>query len=251
MTNKILFYEELSLNAFPSLQTCFYDGWALRFANGYFNRANSICPFYPSELDINEKIDECEKIYASRGLPCVFKMVDGLCPPPLETELKKRGYEIVTPTDVLVSDISGKNFEPGDCVFSGRADEAWLDSYFALHKTSGGLKKETVRRILENITHKTVYGRIEKNGATVACGTAVIERGHAQTLNVIVGEKFRGEGYGKQICSSLLYAAKQHGARIAYLQAVCDNAPAQNLYKKMGYEKIYSYRYRLKNISGG
>ncbi len=36
------FLEELSMNALPSLQTILFDGWVIRFANGYFNRANSM-----------------------------------------------------------------------------------------------------------------------------------------------------------------------------------------------------------------
>jgi len=63
MTEKIQLYEELSLNAHPSLQTQLYDGWILRFANGYTNRANSINPLYPSLIDLQTKITECEKRY--------------------------------------------------------------------------------------------------------------------------------------------------------------------------------------------
>jgi len=58
MNNKIQLYEELSLNAHPSLQTQVYDGWILRYANGYTSRANSINPLYQSTLDLQEKIAE-------------------------------------------------------------------------------------------------------------------------------------------------------------------------------------------------
>ena len=66
--------EELSLNAWPALNTAFYDGWVLRFAEGYTRRANSINPLYPSTLDPIEKIRVCEEIYAARGQDIVFKL---------------------------------------------------------------------------------------------------------------------------------------------------------------------------------
>ena len=38
--------EELSMNAWPSLQTLLLDGWVLRFAAGYTRRANAVCPLF-------------------------------------------------------------------------------------------------------------------------------------------------------------------------------------------------------------
>ena len=51
--------EELSYNAWASLQNLYYDGWILRFADGYTRRANSVNPIYPSTHDLNEKIAYC------------------------------------------------------------------------------------------------------------------------------------------------------------------------------------------------
>ena len=59
--------EELSMNAWPAMQTLHYDGWVLRFADGYTKRANSVYPLYPSEINVDEKIDFCESFYRRPG----------------------------------------------------------------------------------------------------------------------------------------------------------------------------------------
>jgi len=56
------FIEELSLNHWQPLSTLLYDGWVLRFADGYTKRANSINPIHYSTCDLQEKIKECEKM---------------------------------------------------------------------------------------------------------------------------------------------------------------------------------------------
>jgi len=89
-------------------------------------------------------------------------------------------------------------------------------------------------------------GRILKDGISVACGSAVIERGYMGLLNIVVDEQHRGNGYGTEICESLLAAAMHRGAHTAYLQVVQDNHKAVNLYRKLGYKKIYSYWYRVR-----
>lgn len=72
MNNKTI--EEISLNNWQPLSTLLYDGWVLRFADGYTKRANSVNPIHYSTLDLNEKIDVCEKIYLNNNMPTIFKI---------------------------------------------------------------------------------------------------------------------------------------------------------------------------------
>ena len=91
--DNILRYEELALNAFPAILTELYDGWVLRYSNGYTFRGNSINPLYKSNINLDEKISYCESKFASKKLPCVFKMteaVDG----ELDILLERKGYSI-------------------------------------------------------------------------------------------------------------------------------------------------------------
>lgn len=246
MENKILLYEELSLNAHPALQSQFYDGWILRFANGYTNRANSINPLYSSVLNLQEKITECEKRYFVQGLPAVYKLTDG-SDPNIDKMLAERGYSMVTPTYVMDMDIKSVDFPSGDFVMMSYADNEWMNTYFTLSRYTDCVKMETAKQIISNVKNTMICGQIIKNGVSVACGSAVIERGYMALLNIIVEESQRSKGYGIEICQSLLSAAKQSGAHTAYLQVVQDNQKALALYTKLGYRTKYSYWYRVKN----
>ena len=245
MTDKILMCEELSLNAHPAIQTQHYDGWILRFADGYTKRANSVSPLYASTLDLQEKISECENRYFSKGLPAVFKLTDN-SGPGIDNMLRARGYTLVEPTYVMEMELQSREFSPGNCVMTSYADESWLNSYFALGKNSDNVKMAAAKQILDNVKSDMICGRISKDGIDIACGTAVIERGYMGLLNVIVDEQHRGKGYGMEICESLLSASARIGAHTAYLQVVQENHTAVNLYKKLGYETIYSQWYWVK-----
>ena len=245
MNDKERLYEELSLNAHPSLQTQIYDGWILRFANGYTNRANSINPLYPSTIDLRTKIAECEKRYFSHGLPSVYKLTDR-SDPEIDRSLEQQGYEIVTPTYVMGMELSDTDFFIGDCVINSRANDEWLNAYFTFSRYTDSTKMATARQILESVKNDMICGRVVKGGEFVACGSAVIERGYMQMLNIVVDEHHRGKGYGEEICVSLLSEAQRLGAHTAYLQVVQENEKAVNLYTKLGYKTIYSYWYRVK-----
>ena len=67
--------EELSMDAWPSIKTCFYDGWVIRLSNGFANRSNSINPIYPSKLNLEEKINYCERLFARYNLPAAYKII--------------------------------------------------------------------------------------------------------------------------------------------------------------------------------
>ncbi|MCL2409596.1 MAG: GNAT family N-acetyltransferase [Oscillospiraceae bacterium] len=245
MNNTILMYEELSLNAHPALQTQIYDGWVLRFANGYTNRANSINPLYMSTLDLREKITECEKRYFSHGLPALYKLTED-SDSNINKALDLLGYTAIDHTYVMCMDLPDKSFLSNDCITTSFADKEWLDAYFSFSNYTDDVKKSTTKQILENVKNTMICGRIVKDGVSVACGSAVIERGYMGLLNIVVDESKRGRGHGTAICESLLSAAKQLGAHTGYLQVVQENEKAVNLYTKLGYKTIYSYWYRTK-----
>ena len=246
VSSQIRLYEELSLNSHVSLKTQFYDGWVIRYANGYTNRANSVNMLYPSTLDLQRKISHCEDFYEVLGRPCVFKVTDDNY---IDKVLEQRGYQLVTPTDLMIMNLRDKEFRAFDAVVTDHVTDEWLQAYYVLEHCTNLKTQDTIKQILDLVQNQCFYCRIVDHGKTIACASTVIERGYMALLNVIVDEQYRGCGYGQRLCETLLSKAKEAGAHTAYLQVVQNNHVAHNLYEKLGYVKIYSYWYRVQEQS--
>ncbi len=127
--------EELSMNAWPSLQTKLYDGWVLRFAEGYTKRCNSVNPIYESAIQLDEKIDFCERQYRSCNLPTVFKVTNESCPKGIDKRLEERGYAKVDETSIRVLKLSKYSCrEPEEVVVDDQFCEIWIEGYFSCSK---------------------------------------------------------------------------------------------------------------------
>ncbi|MBK5484263.1 GNAT family N-acetyltransferase [Peribacillus sp. TH16] len=102
--------------------------------------------------------------------------------------------------------------------------------------------------MLENIIPDRCFMLLtDDSGTVLACGLGVLEGEYLGLFNIVTQEKFRNQGYGAKLNKNLLHWGKENGAKYAYLQVILSNAPALNLYAKLGFEEKYKYWYRIKN----
>lgn len=262
MKKDSVFYETLSFNTHPCLIEEAYDGWLLRFAEGYTKRANSVNAIGKSTIPFAEKITYCEEKYAEKKLPVVFKIT------PMAAEmddlLEKRGYSSVDKTNVMTVDLTGKGRSVakgneynkrkatdasglGDVTVTieEKCTESWQYYYFTFNKVSV-TAIPTAKKIQAKIANPVLCAMVYLDKKTVACGLGVMEHGYVGLLDIVVKEEYRGCGFGKVLCQALLEKAKEQGATIGYLQVVDSNMVAKRLYKSLGFEELYSYWYRVK-----
>lgn len=237
--------EEMSMNAWPALQTVLYDGWVLRFADGYTRRANSVNPLYSSSLDAGMKIKTCEELYASRGLKTVFKITPVTMPENLDELLAARDYARVSRTSLMTLGLD--NFtggSDGEFTTGGRADDGWIGDVCRLN----GIKdddRETMKTMLQCGVSRSFFVSLAEDGKTAACGLGVLENGYLGLFDIIVDEAVRGRGFGRRLVKKLLQLGRSEGAHTAYLQVAADNLPAVNLYESLGFAGLYEYWYRI------
>jgi ribosomal protein S18 acetylase RimI-like enzyme len=247
--------EELTLNAWPPLDSLLFDGWLLGFSDGYTRRANSIQPLYPSRLPLADKIAICEGTYAARGQESIFKLTDATDPPELDATLEGSGYDLAATTSVQVAELVGSSAVVGaaasvddSVVLSARLEDAWLADFNRLSVTPERFAP-TMASMLRKIVLPHAFASISLDGQAVALGLAVAERGYVGLFDIIVDSNVRNQGLGRRLCTRLLqWARAEHDAGQAYLAVMVDNAPAVHLYQSLGFREAYRYWYRHRRM---
>lgn len=238
--------EERSMNAWPSLQTVLYDGWVMRFSEGYTRRANSISPIYPSTLDMEDKIRFCEEKYASMNLPAVYKLTSDLAD--LDRILEQKGFKKLSETAVRIADIPDDRNQTGlhEVAAEQEFSKGWIKTLIACTGMRDLQRIEVMSRMLSNIIGDKICVRVNLEEEPVACGFGIIEDGYMGIFDIVVNPSYRGKGYGRAIMNGLLKEALKKDIHRAYLQVVVGNTIAEKLYDSLGFKEIYRYWYREK-----
>jgi ribosomal protein S18 acetylase RimI-like enzyme len=237
--------EELSMNAWPAMQTLHYDGWVLRYADGYTKRANSVYPLYPSEIDPDEKIEFCESFYHDRGLPAVFKLTEASTPADLDTRLAERGYRKDSLTSVQTLDMRTlKPAEAGMVELTSEDSETWHAAFARINKVDEN-RRTAHEHILRGILLEKCYASIRMDDDFLACGLGVLQAGYLGIFDIVIDTDHRGQGLGTRLMEALLAWGQGRNAHTVYLQVMCNNEPALRLYEKLGFEEKYQYWYRI------
>lgn len=271
MKNYIHLIEEISLNAWPSHKMELYDGWLIRFSYNYTHRTNCVNLVAPSTLPLEEKIAFCENEYRNVHTPAIFKIS------PSEAEsfdpvLEKHGYEIQHTTDVLTMSLTdfrpypsiGAEYEsyqrnsglPSFVTYPGNVlvqlcdtiTDDWITSLFRLNGTTNPTHLRVVPSMFKAIPKQTIVARIEIDGRMVASGLGILDREHIGLYAIYVDASCRRKHFGQAICSTIISEAEKLGATHAYLQVVAHNHPARKMYEQLGFQYLYTYWFRAKDI---
>lgn len=243
----ILQIEKISMNAWPALETIQYDGWIVRFANGFTKRSNSVNPIYDSILDIDSKIEYCEKLYRSRNLPVCFKITDIAKPAGIDKTLEAKGYN--HEFDISVQFININKFSKvmdRNVNIVEFTDDSWIENYIKMNETNS-LNIPILKQIIDLILLPKCLLTLTKGGIPVGCGLGVVSDKHIGLFDIVIDKQYRNQGLGKILIENLLIWGRSIGAEFGYLQVLADNAPANRLYNKIGFKEVYKYWYRIKD----
>ena len=235
--------EEKMFNAWPSLQQVLFDGWVLRFAQGYTRRANSVNFLYGGTQGVRQKIEWCSNVYRRQNLRPVFRVTPLAQPAHIDPLLADLAFTRQSPTSVqtlnlmslATTEVEGFQFSPE---FSGE----WLSRFEQLQGVTPNIAHQA---ILQNIVPATCYATLSSNNEIVACGLGVLEGKTVGLYDIVTHASRRRQGFGYALILNILHWAKQWGATQAYLSVEKGNDPALNLYAKLGFSEVYEYWYRV------
>ncbi|HIS26931.1 MAG TPA: GNAT family N-acetyltransferase [Candidatus Pullilachnospira intestinigallinarum] len=250
MQATIKMIEDFSLNAWPSHQIQFYDGWLLRFSYFYTHRTNSVEQIGPSSIPLEEKIDFCEDAYRRWGTPSIFKITP-LLPEDFEQRLIRRGYQVQHSTQVMLLDFSG--WTPGESqipvLLEHTINDRWISGLFSLKGTTNAIHRQIVPSMYRAIPKETISASITNTrGQIIAIGMGILDRDYIGIYAIHVHPHYRGRGLARSVCRTLLDEGFHRGMSGAYLQVVEGNFPAKNLYLSLGFRDFYQYWFRTKEL---
>jgi len=242
--SRIRMFEEISLNSWPAIDSRFRDGWIIRYAGGYTNRANSVYPLYETFEALNCKIEEVKSFYNSRGLPPMFKLTSDSKPACLDNVLGELGFEEKDRALVMTKIIAGQSCDLSDLDVLSSPEDRWLELFFSLNRRARE-NQVCAKRLLTSLPPKSSFVLLKKKGRAVGCGIASIQSDFMGLFGLAVRETERRKGYGREMTEKLLEVGRKRGAKIAYLQVDEPNISAISLYSKIGFHEEYQYWYRV------
>ena len=253
--------EEASLRAWPALTDSDFDGWRLRFANGYTRRSNSVTPLGPSRLDLDDKIAACERIYGERGLPTIFRLTP-FAPAELDPRLASRGYVRTEQVEVRARGLgpagpplyrAPRNPRAQALRVASLGLDRWLDVFTALSGATESTRPahrqvlaavQGKRRLLALMADVDSPSPSREGGRAVSCGMSVLQEGLLGLFDLVTDRAHRGRGFGGELLRRALEWGVRSGGEEAYLQVVDTNWNAARLYQRAGFELVYRYHYR-------
>jgi GNAT superfamily N-acetyltransferase len=234
--------ETLSTQTWPPREIREIGKWQIRISDGVTYRANSVFvsgtpPFGDPGIEIDQAIEQVEKIYAEANLPTVFHLVH-----PMYQEftdyLLSNGWKEKVGAAFLVCDIESiPEFAHtlNEKKLTLLNESAPTPAFLALHNDE----------ILESImnSYPARYLSLLSDGLTVATARVAVSGSWAIIARLIVAESHRRRGLAHILMQAAIAISHGEGANKICLQVDRSNAGAQALYDKLGFRVHHTYSF--------
>lgn len=212
--------------------------WLVPLDDGSIGRAKSAVPV-THEADVSQ-IDAVEAAYRQRGLKPAFRLAEVPGLRAVTAEIARRGYHSEQPTLVMtapaakVAELAAPFADLLD-----HPDEAWGQVFLGegFDPVDGAHR---VKRLTES--PDALYGAVREGGRTMAVGVISFGHGWAGVHGMRTAVERRGAGLASRLLALFGAAAQARQVDRVFLQ-VEETNPAQNLYRRAGFEEAWRYRY--------
>jgi GNAT superfamily N-acetyltransferase len=233
--------EQATLDAVAPAETGALPGWLLPFDRTTVGRAISAVPLRHNDI-APATIASIESLYAARGLKAQFRIADlpGLVQ--VHQALRERGYTPHQPTWTMVGTVhEWAATARGIAVqLSARPTQAWQSVYLSegFDPVDGANRIRALSR-----SQCLVYASLSDASGAVAAGTAAFSQGWASLHGMRTTELERGKGYARTLIAALGQEAMARNLERCFLQVEEANVGAISLYRSLGFQTAWLYRY--------
>jgi len=234
--------EALSTQTWPPREIKCVGSWQLRISDGVTYRANSVFVSGPPSFgdpgfEIDQAIEQVEKIYAEANLPAVFHLIT-----PTYQEfadyLINKGWKERVGAAFMVCDITDSP-DIADTLTKKNLtllnQESPTPEFLALHNDE----------ILETImnSYPARYISLLSDSVTVATARMAISDSWAIVTRLFVSESHRRQGLAELLMQACLGYSRAEGVQKMCLQVDRSNSGAQALYDKLGFRIHHTYSF--------
>ncbi|SFU46590.1 Ribosomal protein S18 acetylase RimI [Polaromonas sp. YR568] len=218
-----------------------FQGWLLPFDSGTVSRARSAVPLRHGPVE-NAMVDQIEARYRARGLRTVFRLAQAACFDSLRQELARRGYQTGKPVLVQVAAVKTMRdvctATPAETADS--PDAGWAALFLAegFDPVDGASRVKALSR-----AQGSVFASVRDQDKTVAAGAGAFSHGWSSVHGMRTDQGFRGRGLAGRVLAGIADVAAQRGITRVFLQVEDVNTPALALYRRAGFETVWSYDY--------
>lgn len=240
--------ERAAYRAWPPQETEKYDGWTLRFSEGFSRRVNSVDARGPSSVDVAAKVSECRGRYAARGLPLLFR-VTPTSEPTIDRLLAGLGF-----TNEAITRVATALLLAGPTPANGVVEPAPTERWIEHQLRFAGVDRVLVDpwlRMLDRVPDPAGFASVrDERGEIMAVGVGVVVGSFLGVFEVVTDPQKRRRGGAIALMATLDAWGARLGARHAFLQVMVDSHAATALYDRLGFTEAYRYHYRRDSVEG-
>jgi GNAT superfamily N-acetyltransferase len=205
-------------------------------------RSNSANPDSPRAALTDGVIDDIEAAYAAAGQPAYVR-IPSFLDEGVEHLLRIRGYESEGASLTLAAGLPVAAFHPEAELEPGPSLD-WLHASNRINARSPG-DSETFSSILARLTVPSTFAAVREEGAIVSLAYGAVHGGWLCIEAVATDPVWRGRGLARRAVEAVMVWGATRGATAAGLQVQVENAAAQSVYRRLGFDReLYRYHYR-------
>jgi ribosomal protein S18 acetylase RimI-like enzyme len=212
--------------------------WLVPLDDGTIGRAKSAVPL-THEADATH-IDAVEAAYQERSLKPAFRLAEVAGLKAVTAEVARRGYHSEQPTLVMIAPAARvAELAAPFADLLDHPDETW-GKVFMGEGFDAADGAHRVARLTQS--PDALYGAVREGGRTMAVGVVSFGHGWAGVHGMRTAIERRGAGLASRLLALFGAAAQARQVDRVFLQ-VEEGNPAQNLYRRAGFEEVWRYRY--------
>ena len=126
----------------------------------------------------------------------------------------------------------------------------YIDDVFDIDSKSVPIpwSKNSIEEEMNNMLAKFIVAKDDEKVIGFAMCWFIMDECHIG--NIAILPEYRNQGIATELLNELLKNCKEHGTNYLLLEVRISNVPAQNLYKKLGFEELVVRKHYYKNLDG-